>query len=74
MTDYLQTIDVEFSADSVETCPLNPRILACGTYQLLPDEVDGAGERQNARQHRVGRVYFYEHAAEEGRLYVLIRD
>lgn len=57
----LQSIDVEFSADSVETCPLNRELIACGTYQLLPDELDQQGQRINSNQHRVGRIYFYDY-------------
>ena len=34
----LQKIDVEYSADSVECCPLpgHEHIVLCGTYQLAP--------------------------------------
>lgn len=49
----LSTVDTIFSADAIEFCPTNPRLFACGTYQIEKDESgvkqvaaegEGAGE------------------------------
>ncbi|XP_049637940.1 diphthine methyltransferase [Suncus etruscus] len=57
----LQVLDTEFTADSVEWCPLegHRRLLACGTYQLR--ETEDAQDEQNLRhQKRLGRLYLYQ--------------
>ncbi|XP_016067252.1 PREDICTED: diphthine methyltransferase [Miniopterus natalensis] len=56
----LQTVDTEYTADSVEWCPLEGcrRVLACGTYQLREPESQSdpaAAEPQT----RLGRLYLY---------------
>lgn len=34
----LSTVDTLYSADAIEFCPNNPRLFACGTYQIEKDE------------------------------------
>lgn len=34
----LSTVDTLYSADAIEFCPGNPRLFACGTYQIEKDE------------------------------------
>ncbi|XP_063287835.1 diphthine methyltransferase [Pelobates fuscus] len=66
-TQTLQVIDTEYSADSVEWCPLDgwSNILACGTYQLKKPE-NGCGEEEWDRPHeRLGRIYLYSYAADQ---------
>ncbi|KAK3091025.1 hypothetical protein FSP39_016585 [Pinctada imbricata] len=62
MATTLQVIDTEYSADSVEWCPLNglKDILLCGTYQLQESQQNDAAE-ENAKQSqtRVGRLYLH---------------
>ncbi|XP_054440674.1 diphthine methyltransferase [Pteronotus mesoamericanus] len=56
----LQAVDTEYTADSVEWCPLEGcrRLLACGTYQLRAPE--GESELDAAKpQTRLGRLYLY---------------
>ncbi|XP_028910309.1 diphthine methyltransferase [Ornithorhynchus anatinus] len=51
----VQVVDTEYSADSVEWCPLDDwnNFLVCGTYQLrLPDKSDESPAR-------LGRLYLY---------------
>lgn len=60
----LQAVDTEFTADSVEWCPLEGRrhLLACGTYQLRrPDAGSGSkGGLEVEEPHvRLGRLYLY---------------
>ncbi|XP_055988863.1 diphthine methyltransferase [Sorex fumeus] len=52
----LQAVDTEFTADSVEWCPLQGygRLLACGTYQLQDEP---AADRP---RERIGRLYLYQ--------------
>ncbi|XP_036892800.1 diphthine methyltransferase, partial [Sturnira hondurensis] len=56
----LQAVDTEYTADSVEWCPLEGcrRVLACGTYQLRASEGEGELEAA-APQTRFGRLYLY---------------
>ncbi|KAG3288481.1 diphthamide biosynthesis 7, transcript variant X2 [Ictidomys tridecemlineatus] len=60
----LQAVDTEFTADSVEWCPLEGcrHLLACGTYQLRrPDAASGSkGGLEIEEPHvRLGRLYLY---------------
>ncbi|KAG8518612.1 Diphthine methyltransferase [Galemys pyrenaicus] len=69
----LQTVDTEYTADSVEWCPLEGyrHLLACGTYQLRKEEPPRrpAGEDATASPQegvkprespsRLGRLYLY---------------
>ncbi|KAM4847599.1 diphthine methyltransferase isoform X2 [Urocitellus parryii] len=60
----LQAVDTEFTADSVEWCPLEGcrHLLACGTYQLRrPDAASGSkGGLEVEEPHvRLGRLYLY---------------
>eukprot|EP00158_Paraphelidium_tribonemae_P001498 Partr_v1_DN24471_c0_g1_i3_m66267 putative WD repeat domain 85 len=54
-TRQLQVIDVEYSADSVETCAnvFEHVIVACGTYQLEPNDSEGVACA------RKGRLYLF---------------
>lgn len=56
----IDTFDTEFSADSVEWCPIYPftDIFACGTYQLANDEAVGEAEKPKATI-RLGRIYLF---------------
>ncbi|XP_006863836.1 PREDICTED: diphthamide biosynthesis protein 7 [Chrysochloris asiatica] len=56
----LQTVDTEYTADSVEWCPLEGyrHLLACGTYQLQKPE-DRAYDSESKSQTRLGRLYLY---------------
>lgn len=59
----LQALDTEFTADSVEWCPLegHRRLLACGTYQLQ-ERPGGRAEKDldaDRPQQRLGRLYLY---------------
>ncbi|XP_042637746.1 diphthine methyltransferase [Orycteropus afer afer] len=64
----LQTVDTEYTADSVEWCPLEGcrHLLACGTYHLRkpadkprdPESKSGA-ELDGEPPVRVGRLYLY---------------
>uniref|UniRef100_A0A8D2DSI0 Diphthine methyltransferase n=1 Tax=Sciurus vulgaris TaxID=55149 RepID=A0A8D2DSI0_SCIVU len=62
----LQTVDTEFTADSVEWCPLEGyrHLLACGTYQLRrPDSGSQSGSKGGLEVEephvRLGRLYLY---------------
>ncbi|XP_019496815.1 PREDICTED: diphthine methyltransferase [Hipposideros armiger] len=63
----LQAVDTEYTADSVEWCPLEGRrrLLACGTYQLRkpehqPARPDGkSASAADEPQARLGRLYLY---------------
>ncbi|XP_030647229.1 diphthine methyltransferase [Chanos chanos] len=59
-TRSLQIFDTEFSADTVEWCPLADwsGILACGTYQLQKGEEGTAGEL--TAPSRIGRLYLFQ--------------
>ncbi|XP_036095167.1 diphthine methyltransferase isoform X3 [Rousettus aegyptiacus] len=56
----LQAVDTEYTADSVEWCPLDGcrHLLACGTYQLQKPE-DKSGLDMDEPQVRLGRLYLY---------------
>ncbi|XP_061752715.1 diphthine methyltransferase isoform X2 [Nerophis ophidion] len=49
----LQVLDTEFNADTVEWCPVYSyhHILACGTYQLLPQEEEDVPPIRKGRLH-----------------------
>uniref|UniRef100_A0A8C4M1B9 Diphthine methyltransferase n=1 Tax=Equus asinus TaxID=9793 RepID=A0A8C4M1B9_EQUAS len=63
----LQTVDTEYTADSVEWCPLEGcrHLLACGTYQLRKPEDQPADPESKSGldidepQVRLGRLYLY---------------
>ncbi|XP_036863420.2 diphthine methyltransferase isoform X1 [Manis javanica] len=63
----LQAVDTEYTADSVEWCPLDGcrHLLACGTYQLRKpgDQPAGPGSKGeldvDEPQIRLGRLYLY---------------
>ncbi|KAM4877668.1 diphthine methyltransferase isoform 2-T2 [Thomomys bottae] len=63
----LQLVDTEFTADTVEWCPLDgcQRLLACGTYQLCrPEDLPAGPEEQGGLdldqpQVRLGCLYLY---------------
>lgn len=50
----LQTVDTEFTADSVEWCPLEGcrHLLACGTYQLRKPEAASGSKVRGAGGQR----------------------
>uniref|UniRef100_A0A8C8Y5J8 Diphthine methyltransferase n=1 Tax=Panthera leo TaxID=9689 RepID=A0A8C8Y5J8_PANLE len=54
----LQVVDTEYTADSVEWCPLEGRrhLLVCGTYQLRKPEDQPADPESKVR---LGRLYLY---------------
>uniref|UniRef100_A0A452RC07 Diphthamide biosynthesis 7 n=1 Tax=Ursus americanus TaxID=9643 RepID=A0A452RC07_URSAM len=56
----LQAVDTEYTADSVEWCPLEGcrHLLACGTYQLQKPEDQSALDIDEP-QTRLGRLYLY---------------
>ncbi|XP_054582847.1 diphthine methyltransferase [Eptesicus fuscus] len=56
----LQAVDTEYTADSVEWCPLEGwrHVLACGTYQLREPE-DESEQDVPEPQARAGRLYLY---------------
>ncbi|CAH6788653.1 diphthine methyltransferase [Phodopus roborovskii] len=56
----LQAVDTEFTADSVEWCPVEgcEHLMACGTYQLRTPE-DQPALDVNKSQVRLGRLYLY---------------
>uniref|UniRef100_A0A670ZGH1 Diphthamide biosynthesis 7 n=1 Tax=Pseudonaja textilis TaxID=8673 RepID=A0A670ZGH1_PSETE len=55
-TQTLQVVDTEYSADTVEWCPVESwhNILACGTYQLKKPESE-----DSESPVRLGRLYLY---------------
>ncbi|XP_048202994.1 diphthine methyltransferase isoform X2 [Perognathus longimembris pacificus] len=63
----LQVVDTEFTADTVEWCPLDgcQRLLACGTYQLCrPEDLPAGPESQGGLdldqpQVRLGCLYLF---------------
>uniref|UniRef100_A0A8C3WKY6 Diphthine methyltransferase n=1 Tax=Catagonus wagneri TaxID=51154 RepID=A0A8C3WKY6_9CETA len=62
-------VDTEYTADSVEWCPLEGcrHLLACGTYQLKkPEEqpADPSGLDVDVPQTRLGRLYLYSFNAD----------
>ncbi|CAL7951000.1 unnamed protein product [Xylocopa violacea] len=65
----LDTFDTEFSADSVEWCPIHSfkNIFVCGTYQLMKDEELKSSYSQSKR---LGRIYMFQ-VAENGCLILL---
>uniref|UniRef100_A0A8P0TLC3 Diphthine methyltransferase n=1 Tax=Canis lupus familiaris TaxID=9615 RepID=A0A8P0TLC3_CANLF len=56
----LQAVDTEYTADSVEWCPLEGcrHLLACGTYQLQKPGDQSAPDLDEP-QIRLGRLYLY---------------
>ncbi|OBS68956.1 hypothetical protein A6R68_02479 [Neotoma lepida] len=56
----LQAVDTEYTADSVEWCPVEgcQHLMACGTYQLRTPE-DQPALDVNEPQVRLGRLYLY---------------
>ncbi|XP_046417591.1 diphthine methyltransferase [Neodiprion lecontei] len=56
----LDTFDTEFSADSVEWCPIEPftDVFVCGTYQFSNTEVGGDTENTKC-PNRLGRIYLF---------------
>ncbi|XP_049752051.1 diphthine methyltransferase isoform X1 [Elephas maximus indicus] len=68
----LQTVDTEYTADSVEWCPLEGyrHLLACGTYQLRTLEDSSDRESQSGVDFdgeppvRLGRLYLYSFSEE----------
>lgn len=56
----LQAVDTEFTADSVEWCPVEgcQHLMACGTYQLRTPE-DQPTLNVSEPQVRLGRLYLY---------------
>ncbi|KAK7799749.1 hypothetical protein U0070_010756 [Myodes glareolus] len=56
----LQAVDTEFTADSVEWCPVEgcQHLMACGTYQLRTPE-DQPALDVSEPQVRLGRLYLY---------------
>ncbi|XP_036040433.1 diphthine methyltransferase isoform X1 [Onychomys torridus] len=56
----LQAVDTEFTADSVEWCPVEgcQHLMACGTYQLRTPENQPALDVSEP-QLRLGRLYLY---------------
>ncbi|CAH1795262.1 unnamed protein product [Owenia fusiformis] len=58
----LHTVDVEYSADSVEWCPIggSQHILACGTYQLADNpEIKEGDQESDVPKARLGRLLLY---------------
>lgn len=63
----LQTLDTEYTADSVEWCPVEgfKIFMACGTYQLRKPDSASAGLESKSDQDmeephtRLGRLYLY---------------
>ncbi|XP_038623741.1 diphthine methyltransferase [Tachyglossus aculeatus] len=58
----VQVVDTEYSADSVEWCPLDDwhNFLVCGTYQLrVPDKSKTESAQSDESQARLGRLYLY---------------
>ncbi|CAK9834201.1 Diphthine methyltransferase [Anthophora retusa] len=70
MFHTLDTFDTEFSADSVEWCPINSfkNIFVCGTYQLIKDEELTSNSSLSSK--RLGRIYMFQ-VVENGRLKLL---
>ncbi|CAK9802285.1 Diphthine methyltransferase [Anthophora plagiata] len=70
MFHTLDTFDTEFSADSVEWCPINSfkNIFVCGTYQLIKDEQLTPNSSLSSK--RLGRIYMFQ-VVENGRLKLL---
>ncbi|XP_043599066.1 diphthine methyltransferase [Bombus pyrosoma] len=64
----LDTFDTEFSADSVEWCPIDSfkDVFVCGTYQLMKDE----NLPSNVSSKRLGRIYLFQ-IVQNGRLIIL---
>lgn len=60
MFHTLDTFDTEFSADSVEWCPINSfqNTFVCGTYQLIKDEQ--MADNNSLPSKRLGRIYMFE--------------
>lgn len=69
----LDTFDTEFSADSVEWCPVEPfrNVVVCGTYQLTKSD-EKAVTRNNDASRRLGRVYAFR-VVDGGKLTMLQR-
>ncbi|KAM6170166.1 diphthine methyltransferase [Rhynchocyon petersi] len=70
----LQTVDTEYTADSVEWCPLDgyKHLLACGTYQLQkpedkPQHADSklGVDLDKEPPIRLGRLYLYSFSEED---------
>jgi hypothetical protein len=57
MTDSLDHLDTQYSACSVEFCPQEPRIFACGTYQLVQTDQDAS--TSSPKTERIGRCLLY---------------
>ncbi|KOC69406.1 WD repeat-containing protein 85 [Habropoda laboriosa] len=70
MFHTLDTFDTEFSADSVEWCPIDSfkNIFVCGTYQLMKDEELTSNSLLSSK--RLGRIYVFE-VVENGCLILL---
>ncbi|XP_012152025.1 diphthine methyltransferase isoform X2 [Megachile rotundata] len=60
MFHTLDNFDTEFSADSVEWCPIDPfkDIFVCGTYQLMKDAELKSNESVSSK--RLGRIYMFQ--------------
>ncbi|CAD6244171.1 GSCOCG00013282001-RA-CDS [Cotesia congregata] len=67
MFKTLETFDTEFSADSVEWCPIEgfQDLFVCGTYQLFPDE-EGTGTKSG--QKRLGIIFLFKVESEQLKL------
>nr|XP_034191546.1 diphthine methyltransferase isoform X1 [Osmia lignaria] len=60
MFHTLDNFDTEFSADSVEWCPIDPfkDTFVCGTYQLMKDGELKSDESVSSK--RLGRIYMFQ--------------
>lgn len=69
----LDTFDTEFSADSVEWCPVEPyqNLIVCGTYQLTENKKNVI-MRGSETSRRLGRIYAFR-VMEDGKLTTLQR-
>lgn len=69
----LDTFDTEFSADSVEWCPVKPfqDVIVCGTYQLTKNDGNTI-TRSNDTSRRLGRIYIFR-IMDSGKLTILQR-
>ncbi|XP_008545062.1 diphthine methyltransferase [Microplitis demolitor] len=62
MFKTLETFDTEFSADSVEWCPIKgfKDLFVCGTYQLFPEESSDSSVTKSSGQKRLGRIFLFK--------------
>lgn len=70
MFNTLDSFDTEFSADSVEWCPVNSfkNIFVCGTYQLMKEDEQTSDKSKCSK--RLGRIYMFR-VIDNGRLVLL---